>query len=413
MQELTLSCLNSPLKTREMVLLACCSRTVVSPSMASYIRQLATEALDWHALLQRAAYHGVMPLLCKNLNEICPTLIPKDIQLQLSLVFRRITFTNLSRTAELLKVLAILNQHQIPVITFKGPTLAELAYGGLALRSFNDLDLLVHCDNYYKPRDILAAYGYQTANYFLTPEQEKRAADYTGEYSLFHADNGVVLDIHARLVSINAFQLGCDFAWIWDNLQPVTLSNQTLQSLSVEDLLLYLCTHATREVWLHLKAICDIAELVQHQPNIDWAQLTETAQNQGLWRILLLGLSLAHEVLGAELPEEILQAATVDPAVRSLRQQVYESLEKVYIDAESIPFLDRFKFHLTVMEQPRDRMRYCFRRLTLPLELFQRISRKEFEFFQLPRSLYFLYPLIRPFRVAHEYGFNALRHIFY
>jgi Uncharacterised nucleotidyltransferase len=413
MQELFHSTFNSPLKLREMVLLTCCSRTQVSPAMASQIRQLVAEPLDWQDLLQRAAYHGVMPLLYKTLNEICPALVPQDIQLQLSLVFRKTTFSNLSRTAELLKVLAILNQHQIPAIAFKGPTLAEVAYGGLALRSFSDLDLLVRCDDYRQPRAVLAAHGYKTTDYYLTCEQEEQAANYSGEYSLLNADKGVALDIHARLVSINAFQLGCDFAWIWDNLQPVTLSNQTVQTLSVEDLLLYLCTHATREVWLHLKAICDIAELLRHQPHINWSQLTATAQEQGLWRILLLGLSLAHEVLGAELPEEILQAATADPVLRSLRQQVYRSLDKVYIETESVPFLDRFKFHLAVMERPRDRLGYCWRRLTLPAELLRRISRKEFEFFQLPPALYFLYPLLRPFRVAHEYGFSALRHIFY
>ena len=49
-------------------------------------------------------------------------------------------------TSELIKIMKLLEENDIKAIAFKGPTLAQLAYGDVTLRQYVDLDLLVELD---------------------------------------------------------------------------------------------------------------------------------------------------------------------------------------------------------------------------------------------------------------------------
>jgi len=51
---------------------------------------------------------------------------------------------NFFLTKELLELLTLFEAHCIPASPYKGPALAIMAYGNLALRQFSDLNILVH-----------------------------------------------------------------------------------------------------------------------------------------------------------------------------------------------------------------------------------------------------------------------------
>jgi len=51
-------------------------------------------------------------------------------------------------------------ENEVPVVSFKGPILAEAVYDDLSLREFCDLDLLIRVQDLAKAEDILLACGY-------------------------------------------------------------------------------------------------------------------------------------------------------------------------------------------------------------------------------------------------------------
>ena len=63
-------------------------------------------------------------------------------------------------TAELLRILRLLDAHAIRAVPLKGPALAQSLYGDLALREFCDLDVLVQETDLRKARGLLEAQGY-------------------------------------------------------------------------------------------------------------------------------------------------------------------------------------------------------------------------------------------------------------
>jgi hypothetical protein len=121
---------SSPIDTcPEIELLLCCARTQPSPEIGQQIQTLAQQSLDWSYLLQTAARHSVLPLLYQNLKTLCPEAVPKPVLSELRNFFHTNAAHNLFLTQELLKILKLFQDNDIPAIPFKGPVLAVSVYG--------------------------------------------------------------------------------------------------------------------------------------------------------------------------------------------------------------------------------------------------------------------------------------------
>src|SRR6516164_3559227 len=129
------------MRTIEIQLLLLCAR---SKTDAKVITNLVSEGLNWHRLIELATQHGVRPLLMRSLKSACWSGVPLSIQLVLESFYKETVVRNLYFTSELLRLLDVFRRNSIPIAAFKGPVLAEVAYGDLALREFLDLDALVH-----------------------------------------------------------------------------------------------------------------------------------------------------------------------------------------------------------------------------------------------------------------------------
>ncbi len=137
----------------EATLLLACARRFVAGQSDDEVHAALCSDLDWPTLLELADAHSVMPLLYSALEQECPVRVTQNLRTS----FANHARSNLAHTAELLKVLAILEQNRIPVIALKGPVLAAWGYGDLALRAFSDLDLLIRPDHVARAKDLLVA----------------------------------------------------------------------------------------------------------------------------------------------------------------------------------------------------------------------------------------------------------------
>jgi hypothetical protein len=396
----------------EVELLLCCARTHIDPETAERIRTLLQQDIDWAYLIQTAGRHGVIPLLYCNLNTTGPEAVPKTILNQLRSHFHTNALHNLFLTKELLKLLNLFETHDIKAIPFKGPILAASAYGNLALRQFCDLDILVHSKDFLRTKDLLISHDYQPAptlqRYLLIDAQETIHIQSRNDYTLIGNDGKVCVDLHQRITTRHFFSFPLDFERLWSRLQPVSLASTTVLNLRPEDLLLILCVHGTKHLWERLGWICDVAELVRAHQEMDWQQLMEQARKLGCERMLLLGLFLASEFLGAALPEAVHQRIQADSQSKSLVPHVHKRLFcEAGSPTEGFSF-EQFSFHFTAMERLQDKVHYCvgslYRYGLVPVIRFINPTFQDQQFLPLPRSLYFLYYLIRPIRLLGKIG---------
>ncbi|MEP7190974.1 MAG: nucleotidyltransferase family protein, partial [Roseiflexaceae bacterium] len=142
-------------------LLLACARTTIDQLAADQIKSLLRPNIDWEYLTERADLHCVTPLLNRSLSMVSPDAIPAQALMPIRQRVREIAQSNLHLTGELLRLLTVFDQQSIPIIPFKGPTLAMQAYGDIALRPFGDLDVLIHAQDLMPARELMLAQGYQ------------------------------------------------------------------------------------------------------------------------------------------------------------------------------------------------------------------------------------------------------------
>jgi hypothetical protein len=380
----------------EAELLLSCARVRMDAERGERIQKLLQRDLDWEYILRRALYSGMMPLLYRHLRAASPGAVPGAILDQLRDHFYQVTGQNLLLTRELLGLLKLFETHGIPAIPFKGPALAAAIYGDLGFREFADLDFLVKRRDIPRAKELLISWGYRPDSN-PTPAQELDLLRY--HHSQVFLREQVVVEIHWRIVQRSySFPLEPDH--LWERCISIPLDGRDVLAFSPEDLLLILCAHGAKHGWDRLVWISDIAELIVAHRGMNWGLVLERAGELRCTRILFLGLFLAHDLLAASLPKDVVQGIGSDPAIRTLGRQVREHL---FEDRNDPPVrAETFLFFLRARECLRDKVRHCLGLAMTP-------SVEDWASVLLPASLSFLYYLIRPIRVAKKLGRGVFR----
>ena len=275
--------------------------------------------VDWNLLLQLAARHRVMPLLYRSLRRAPSHAVPEPVLTQIEAQVRAAAGHTLLLTGELLRLLKRFEAQGIPAIPWKGPALAVCLYGDLALRQFDDLDILLHQEDLPAAKTLLLCLGYQPLYPLLTRRQERiyLRDKYHDNFTLARGDTRISVELHWDIMPENSpFRAG--FKGIWERCEPLSLASATVATLSPEDLLLFLCVHGARHSWLRLQWLCDVAQLVRRHATMDWGKVMEQAKTSSGQQMLFLGLFLANDILGTPIPRELEQKIEHDPLTERL-----------------------------------------------------------------------------------------------
>ncbi len=376
-----------------MSLLLACSRTQVDAARAGQIRGLAASGVvAWNDLVERAERHNVLPLLCQNLNAICPDSVPSTVLADLNQRFMANAKSNLFLTGELCRILNSFDRAGLRSMPYKGPLLAESVYGNLALRRFCDLDILVRQEDVPAAWKELVSLGYEPQEE-LDSARESFCRRYAHHYGFVHPGKEVLVELHWTVVP-RWFSAGFDMNAVWGRAGSAQLAGRDVLAPCPEDLLLMLCLHGAKEAWSSLGWICDLNELIQKQP-FDWEYVFETARRSGCEALLCLGLLLAHNLLSAPLLEPVLKKAAANQSVRSIAEAVCEHLFTAKSWDEGIAAIARVNVETQRSAWSRF---HCKIRMALVPGIFDIAS------IRLPRPLFSLYHLVRPVRLLCKYG---------
>jgi hypothetical protein len=348
-----------------------------------------------------AVFHRMMPLLYWHLNTTCPEAVPETLMSYLRDYFNWNARRDLYLTGELCKTLQLFEANGIPAIPFRGPVLMSSVYGNLALREFLDLVILVHEHDVQKASQLLISQGYRP-QLDLTRGQQTAFLRYHPERLFLRSEDHVIVKIQWRIApKYFSFELGSER--LWKGVERLSIGGTKVLALSPEDLLLVLCVHGTQCLWKRLELICDVAELIRAEKRMEWRQILQQAGKLGIERMLFLGLYLARDLLGAALPEEVLQRVQSDLVVTSLGAKVRERL--FLRDDHGPPeVMEGCLFHLKMMERLRDKGRYCFHVAITP-------SVEDLISLPLPPFFSFLYCLLHPIRLVLKSRFGVLKRL--
>ncbi|MDQ3011117.1 MAG: nucleotidyltransferase family protein [Acidobacteriota bacterium] len=348
-------------------------------------------SIDWAMVADEASYHGVVPQLWWFLQQFDSDAVPAHLRESFHRSFQNNLKHNLILTGELWRIIEMLKAHGISAIPFKGPTLAMLAYGDLAWREFTDLDILVSERDLVKVGELLTSIGYQP-RMDLSVLNDPVFVALEREFYFSSARSGTLIDLQWHLSSsILPFDL--DMAHISKNQMMVLPGGKQIATLRLEDLLLYLCAHGSRHCWERLGWVADVAGLINLNPQLDWDLALAQARALKCERVLLHGLLLARDLMGARLPPTVEHLASADADSNILANNISRMLAQPLGSAMSKFNLHRY--FLKLQPQPADQFRHLLRLIFRPTII-------DWEFWPLPNALMFLYPFVRAIRLIAE-----------
>jgi Uncharacterised nucleotidyltransferase len=335
-------------------LLLSCARTQITPKHSEMILAAVAQKLDWLALIRLAMRHEVMPLLYRNLQQVCPDAVPQNIFGPLHARYRERAKEAQCRAEELVRILALFREQGIPAVPYKGPTLAQKLYGDVSLRDFGDLDIMILERDVPRAQELIRRQGYR----FAYLKNESILADYVSANRelQFCRPDGQALELHWRF----AMRQACvkrDPERFLERLETISLAGAQVPSLPLEAYLLVLSIHATKHKWNKLKLICDVSEILG-QPNLDWQYVIQEAEALGLKRMLAVGILLAEDPFDVTAPAELAHELQKDRAAQALAAEVRQSLfdqsdENWHREAE-------YRFQFEIRERFEDRARMSF-----------------------------------------------------
>jgi len=374
-------------------LLVFCARTNVVPKMASQIRTLAAGPLDWDYVLREASENAILPLVGRHLLAVAPDEIPATFVERMKAALRANTVRCLSLTAELIKIMDRLRSEGILAIPYKGPVIAAQAYGDVALREYDDLDLILAQRDLPEGCEVMLDLGYRKKfPWVLSPDVDKSLVP--GEYNFRDEARGVLVELHTE-ITLRHFPVTLDVDDFRKRLVTVTLSGHDVTTFSPEDALPLLCVHGAKDFWERLSWIADVSELVLSHPGLDWDQVFCRAESLKCERMLNLGLALAAGILDMPLPDEISTRVQKDRTVGIIASEVGRRL----LSREWSPLhaLGRFRFRRQMVPGYFAGWRYALRLAIAPAE-------EDWQMVRLPRLFAPLYILLRPLRLIRKYG---------
>ncbi|MDP6525616.1 MAG: nucleotidyltransferase family protein [Kiritimatiellia bacterium] len=373
----------------ELQLLVCCIRNpgVMSDENRACIRQLVSEQdPDWHKIISLAERHRVLPFLHDGLRSAKLDDVPSEPWQRIHKKYLSNAVINAALVEEIVRLQELCRAHDIDVLPFKGPILARALYGDITYRTCDDLDFLVRHRDIDRARRVFLEDGF-VPHIDMTESEQSRHRSAGWEYMLRHPDMGYLVELDTCTgPRFQEFELPSDE--IFEEPVAVHIDNEVVYTVNPEVLLLMLCVHGPRHDWDRLTWVTDILAIWRAFPDMSFERISLRAGELGAKRMLLLGHALAGAVAGSELSGAISEAISHDSKIPGLVEQCIRSWTR-----ESKVSHSRMRFRLAVRERLRDRVLYVLRIACTP-------SYGDWKAVRLPRKLYALYYVIRPFRLA-------------
>jgi len=303
------------------------------------LARLSENSLNWPDLLRRAENHRVVPLLAERVKNLDPSRMPPEVRATLRESRRAQAILALQLTAELFRLLEFFAEAGIETLATKGPALSVRCYGDPGMRQYSDLDLVVREKDIRRATQAMLDLGYQPR----FPLSAIDAKKIPGEYAFQKAGTHLLVEFHTER-TFRYHPRALRIEKLFARHASVNIDGRDVPTLSLEDELVLICVHGAKHFWERLMWMADVAALISSGRPPDWNRTMAAASEVGAERILRLGLRLASDVLGAELPAQVEANVRCDHAVSKLAAQIESRL--AFQEPRGIGILQRAAFRV-------------------------------------------------------------------
>lgn len=337
-------------------------------------------------LKETATRHGLAPLCHQQISRF-DSLESLDVTAPLNRAWLANVRACVHLAHELECILGAFDAGGIPVIPFKGPTLAQSAYGEIYLRQAGDIDLLI------RPGDLAAATSELTAiglspQQTFSPTQRERLLKNDCAVYFRRGTDGVILDLHWRfLPSYVPIRFDYD-AW-FDRPPSACFDGRGVRALTRENLLFYLLLHGSLHTWCRVVHFTDVLKQIESQGDWDWRELLRQATEAGIRKTFLVGLTACSDLLNWPLPGELRAVSEA-----KIETSAKRTIKRLAEDGGKQPGnVGTWGFRMRMVDNRKGTAEWAFKRLVLP-------SASDWRFVSVPDRFYFLYYLLRWVRLG-------------
>jgi hypothetical protein len=355
---------------------------------------------EWHQFFLTAVRKRVSALIFYRLKKRDALgFLPKQIEEGFRNRYLMNAARNLKLSFELRNVLEAFLAENISSIVLKGAHLVNWIYENPALREMSDIDLMLHPEQMKLADKILSQMGYRPR----TPWDLACEMENFRHLPVYTKRSSIPIELHFNIFQVaSSFYVGADELWP----EKTVYQNGGLKfnGLSPELLLVHICVHlAGHRYAFGLHPLCDISELIfMGSKLLNWEKFSNKTIKMGYECPVFLSLFLAKELLGAQVPEGVLQSLEFG----GINERIFEIAQRQILAERHLK-----DFGITVAETLENeglfsKIRTIFKRLFLPRKMIAR------EYGLRPNSkLFFLYYPRRFWDLIHRQRKKFWKHM--
>jgi len=389
-------------------LITCCKTELSKNDITFIIQSIQHPSFNIQHLLSLANQHGIIPLVYKTLKKLSKENVSpqsqglskctQNLTLEQLLTELKVDYTNIAQrnmlmSAELIRIIKLLEDHGIEALAFKGPILSQMAYGDITLRQYVDLDILVDEADAYEVGKLMSEYGF-TSSYPLSILKNKTCLYVDSDFAFTRNTNNILIEMHWRLFRKNIGH-HLIFEEFSKDPQTIKMNGIPVKVLSPELHLLYLSLHGSKHAWERVEWISDLDKFIRTQ-DLNEKKLKETFNLMKANRPILIGLLLTNKLFATPLPQWIKEKIDADNEIDELYETTIDLLSTGFSNMTEMQRARTiYLYQLIFFKNPTEKIKYFF-------ESYLSISRNDCLEFPLPPALNFLYILIKPFRTLRK-----------
>jgi hypothetical protein len=272
------------------------------------------------------------------------------------------------------RALRRLHDDGVELIVLKGPALSQLVYPDPTLRTWNDIDLLVHERDWARVHRLLADLGHVSESGLAEPPP--KLVPWAGHFHsrYFNPESRFLVEVHYDDLLDTGLAVR-DLAGFWRRAIDLEVAGRPVKTLCLADHLVHLCMHVHHHGYIRLNWLSDIAFIVRDQADeLDWDGVIGLATAEEVQVGAYYTLHYLQQLLGVQAPGEVMQALRPDWFRRYFHQRYMPdaavlSLQPMPMPIFSFyfrPFMNRLVPDMLVMGRRRDKLHYLWRLFTPP-----------------------------------------------
>lgn len=341
--------------TNEERLVLFLSRITFEDRVADQIEAVLKGSISWDAVYRLSLLHGVASLLYHNFKKLKLN-IPHEIIKKFEASYFATLAQNIRFHNELGQILGGVVKEGAEPIVLKGIPLCHYLYGNLGLRPSVDIDLLFKFNDIIRLSRFFESMGYEGTD---EDPQELRRCHWFKRGLVKRVGFPVFLDVQWNWAQ--STRARPDMGLAWGRSQIILLDGLPVRLLSLEDMLLYLCTHLSNHSFiLRLIWVCDIHEIIcQKGLTLDWAYIFREASRQRLQTPLFVTLNYMRRVYGSNIPTRVLKKIKISK-LRSGYLNAFLNQNTLRYFRYPMNFWKQHMFRLFLIDKPLDRIIFCF-----------------------------------------------------